>query len=70
MICGIVDYPFEKVRFDTARYVGATSKCLRIDKLRSYVPEAHPTVLADGLARTVAWFHENAANVLRPPLAA
>lgn len=66
-ICQIVGYPFEKVRFDAARYVGATSKCLRIDILRGYIPEAFPTALADGLARTVAWFRENAAVVLRPP---
>lgn len=67
LICEAVGYPFEKVRFDAGRYVGATSKCLRIEKLRKYVSEEYPTSLTAGLAGTVAWFRENAAAVLRPP---
>ena len=67
LVCEIVDYPFVKVHFDAGKYVGATSKCLRIEKLRKYIPEDHPTTLAAGLARTIAWFEANAAAVLGPP---
>lgn len=67
LVCEIVGYPFEKVHFDAANHVGPTSKCLRIEKLRKYIPEDHPTTLAAGLAGTVAWFRANASEMLRRP---
>jgi GDP-L-fucose synthase len=57
-ICRIVGYPAEQIRYDTSRYVGATSKCLSIAKLRRLVPGYRVTPLDQGLEQTIAWFHE------------
>ncbi|NJP05745.1 MAG: NAD-dependent epimerase/dehydratase family protein [Chloroflexaceae bacterium] len=56
LICEHVGYDFAAIQFDTSRYVGARSKCLRIDKLRRLVPDLHLTPLEEGLARTIDWF--------------
>jgi GDP-L-fucose synthase len=56
LICERVGYPFEKVTFDTSRYVGARSKCLDVGKVRRLLPDLRLTPLADGLDRTIAWF--------------
>jgi GDP-L-fucose synthase len=56
LICDRVDYPFEKIQFDTARYVGAQSKCLIVDKLRQYLPNLVLTPLELGLSKTIEWF--------------
>ncbi len=66
IICDQVGYDFAAVQFDTARYVGARSKCLSIDKLRRLVPGYQPRSLTAGLAATIEWFWQNQA-VLLPP---
>jgi GDP-L-fucose synthase len=66
LICDQVAYPFDRVRFDPTRYVGARSKCLDIAKLRRLVPEARFTPLAIGLARTIEWFRTEAPHLVRP----
>ena len=58
LICEEVGYPFERIQYDTTRYVGAASKCLNIDKLRRLLPGYEPTPLAEGLRRTIRWFEE------------
>lgn len=63
-ICEQVGYDFEAIQFDTSRYVGAKSKCLRVDKLRGLLPDAELTPLTDGLARTIEWFAEHEAALL------
>lgn len=55
LICGFVGYPFERVQFDTSRYVGATSKCLDVAKLLRLLPGASYTPLDEGLGAAVAW---------------
>ncbi len=55
-ICGIVGYPPERVKYDTARYVGARSKCLEVAKLRRLMPGLKLTPLDEGIRRTVEWF--------------
>lgn len=60
-ICRIVGYPAERIRYDPSGYVGATSKCLNVAKLRRLLPEYAPTPLAEGLASTIAWFYESKA---------
>lgn len=60
-ICHIVGYPEERIRYDASRYVGATSKCLNVAKLRRLLPDYAPTPLAQGLASTIAWFYESKA---------
>lgn len=56
MICDRVGYDFAAIRFDTSRYVGATSKCLAIDRLRAYLPDLTLTPLREGLDATIQWF--------------
>jgi GDP-L-fucose synthase len=58
LIAEIVGYPVENIRYDTARYVGARSKCLDIKKLRSILGDCPVTSLREGIASTVAWFYE------------
>ncbi len=59
MICQLTGYEFQRIQFDTTKYVGAKSKCLSIQKLRAELPEWTPTSLEEGLARTVRWFEDN-----------
>ena len=64
LICARVDYDFEKIEFDTSRYVGARSKCLQIGKLQRLMPEAHLTDLAAGLEQTIDWFWQQRDQLL------
>jgi GDP-L-fucose synthase len=56
LICAHVGYDFNTIQFDTTRYVGAESKCLKVSKLRTLLPELTLTPLDVGLAKTIAWF--------------
>lgn len=58
-ICRIVDYDPAKIQYDTSRYVGAKSKCLRIDRLKELVPDLKLTPLDTGLQDVVGWFNEH-----------
>lgn len=55
-ISGILDFDFFKIEFDTARYTGATSKCLNIEKLHSIIPDFKMRPLEQGLAETIRSF--------------
>lgn len=55
-ICAIVGFAFDRIEFDTGRYVGARSKCLDVTRLRTLVPDVRMTPLETGLERTVEWF--------------
>jgi GDP-L-fucose synthase len=54
-ICDRVGYDFNRIEFDTSRYVGARAKCLANEKLRRLLPDVAFTPLDDGLARTLDW---------------
>lgn len=56
LICEQVSYDFNKIQFDTGRYVGAKSKCLDTDKLQQYIPNLSLTSLEAGLTKTIEWF--------------
>ncbi|MBI1991663.1 MAG: NAD-dependent epimerase/dehydratase family protein [Candidatus Omnitrophica bacterium] len=58
-ICDRVGYPVESIHFDTTRYVGATSKCLVIEKLKRQLPDMAWTPLDVGLGRTIEWEWEH-----------
>jgi GDP-L-fucose synthase len=58
IICELTGFEFERIAFDTTRYVGARSKCLRTGKLREALPNQRFTPLHEGLAETVRWFEE------------
>lgn len=60
-ICGIVGYPEERIDYDTSRYVGATSKCLSVAKVRRLLPDYSLVPLSEGLSSTIAWFYESKA---------
>ncbi|MDJ0660151.1 MAG: NAD-dependent epimerase/dehydratase family protein [Crocosphaera sp.] len=56
IICESVGYDFNKIQFDTSRYVGAKSKCLVVDKLKQSLPNFGLTPLELGLTKTIEWF--------------
>lgn len=56
IICKEVDYPVDKIEFDTSRYVGAMSKCLNIDKAKRSIPNYSLVSLDEGLKTTINWF--------------
>ena len=56
LICDQVGYDFNKIQFDSSRYVGAKSKCLVINKLKKSLPDYNLTPLELGLAKTIEWF--------------
>ncbi len=58
-VCDIVGFDFDRIEFDTTRYVGAKSKCLDIGKLRSFCPAWDPIPLRRGLESVVDWFYAN-----------
>ncbi|MEW6329841.1 MAG: NAD-dependent epimerase/dehydratase family protein [Pseudomonadota bacterium] len=64
-ICNIVGYPFEKIEFDTSRYVGAKSKCLNITKARQLDDAYQVTPLDEGLKKTVDWFIQRNAHTMQ-----
>ena len=70
IICELTGYEFERIQFDTARYVGARSKCLSVAKLRKLVPDQAMTPLRDGLARTIRWFEHHLELLDDPPTSA
>ncbi len=58
LICGIVGFPEERIQFDLNRYVGAKSKVLNINRLRSVLPTFSSRSLKSGLEEVVHWFRE------------
>lgn len=65
-ICRIVDFPADAISYDANRYVGATSKCLNIDRLKSCVSNLRMTRLQQGLQQTIDWFIANRRILLAP----
>lgn len=66
-ICRLIGYPVEEIAYDPNRYVGARNKCLRIDKLKSLLPDFEFTQLEAGLRRTIDWFIANRESLLPAP---
>ena len=58
MICETVGYDFSKIQFDTSKYVGAKSKCLRIEKLEKTNLVKKTIPLAEGLKDVIRWFDQ------------
>jgi len=55
-ICDFIEYPFENIKFDTTKYVGAKSKFLSNKKLGSIQPNLKRISLKEGLSKTVKWY--------------
>jgi len=62
-ICNVVGFSFDKIEFDTSRYIGAKSKCLNTSKVRRFDPNYQLTPLEAGLQKTIDWFIEESAYV-------
>lgn len=62
-----VGYPAENIKYDTSRYVGAQSKCLNVEKIKSVIPKLFLQPLDDGLEKTIQWFYETKAYDKRTP---
>ena len=52
LICDIVDYEFDQIKFDTSQYVGAEAKKFEVDKIKDY-PFAGPEM---GLQSVVKYY--------------
>ncbi len=65
-ICEHVGYDFHQIQFDTNRYVGAKSKCLDVDKLKTLRPDFPMTSLEAGLSKTINWFWEHRDELVPP----
>jgi GDP-L-fucose synthase len=61
LICNEIGYDFELIQFDTTKYVGARSKCLSIEKLKTIYPRFKNTDLQIGLKETIDWFYSQKA---------
>lgn len=59
ILCDIIGYDANLVEYDTTKYVGAKSKCLNIDKLKSLIPDLEFTSLEQGLETTINWFDKH-----------
>ncbi len=58
-ICEIINYPIQKVLFDTTKYVGAKSKILSVERLQKVLPGVEMKDLSEGLKDVVKWFKDN-----------
>jgi GDP-L-fucose synthase len=67
LICENVGYDFNQVQFDTAKYVGAKSKCLRTGKVKQLLPGIKLTPLKEGLKQTIRWFISEGKELFAPP---
>jgi GDP-L-fucose synthase len=57
-ICKAVGYPAGEIQYDASRYVGATSKCLNVEKIKEALPGYTLQPLDAGLKKTIEWFYE------------
>jgi GDP-L-fucose synthase len=64
LICQKVGYDFAKIQFDTTKYVGAKSKCLRTAKMNRLLPKSVLTSLDVGLERTIGWFMTDGMSLI------
>jgi GDP-L-fucose synthase len=55
----LVGYDSTSIRYDTSKYVGATSKVLRIEKIQRALPSWKPVALELGLNEIVEWYQAN-----------
>ena len=70
ILCEIIGYPADRIRYDDKGYVGAKSKVLDVTKLSRMVPDRPRTPLREGLERTIGWIRpagDDAAGRLTDP---
>lgn len=64
IICAYVGFPFDKIQYDTSQFVGAKSKILNIDKLKSVVKDIEFTPVSKGLESTIEWMKNDGRSIL------
>jgi GDP-L-fucose synthase len=64
LICEQVDYNSDSIQFDTSKYIGAKSKCLKTRKLKKLIPDLKMTPLDIGLEKTIVWFKKEGERLL------
>lgn len=57
-LCALVGIPFDRVRFDPERFVGAERKVLATERIDGLLPDRHRVPLRQGLAQVVEWAEE------------
>ena len=67
LICQKIGYDFNRIQFDTTKYVGAKSKCLNTDKLKMLLPNLELTSLDFGLSQTIDWFWSEQGKLIPEP---
>ena len=67
LICKQIGYDFNRIHFDTTKYVGAKSKCLNTDKLKNLLPNLQLTSLEIGLNQTIDWFWSEQGKLFPEP---
>ena len=58
-VSDIVNFDFNKINFDTKKYVGAKSKILVIEKLKFIIGDYKFIPLNKGFEETIKWFYQN-----------
>ncbi len=53
LICDIVNFDFNEIKFNENKYIGAKSKNLSVKKLRKILPDYKQISLKDGLKETI-----------------
>jgi len=61
IICKEVDYPASNIEYDITKYVGAKSKCLNVEKIKTSLPNYSLQPLDVGLKKTINCFFDTKA---------
>jgi GDP-L-fucose synthase len=58
IICDQIGFDPNMIIYDTTRYVGAVSKILSVDEIKTHIPDYDSRLISlqDGLAETIDWF--------------
>ena len=58
VICELTNFEFDRIQFDTSKYVGAKSKVLNISKSKSLLPNYSDRNLESGIREVIDWFEK------------
>jgi GDP-L-fucose synthase len=58
VICELTSFDFDRIEFDTSKYVGAKSKVLNISKSKSLLPIYSDRSLESGIREVIDWFEK------------
>jgi GDP-L-fucose synthase len=58
VICELTKFEFDRIEFDTSKYVGAKSKVLNISKSKAILPNYSNRNLESGIREVIDWFEK------------